>query len=87
MLRTIKASMNMTTVSSTLVKKLTEGSVSFKFRKVDGTVREATGTLNNDLIPEAHRSAVTPADDAATVPYFDLGSNGWRSFRADAVVA
>ncbi len=86
MLRTIKASMNMTTVSSTLVKKLTEGSVSFKFRKVDGTVREATGTLNNDLIPEGQRTTAIPAEDAATVAYFDLGANGWRSFRAASVI-
>jgi hypothetical protein len=87
MLRIIKASMKMTTVTTTLVKKLTEGSVSFKFRKVDGSIREATGTLNNDLIPEGLRSTAIPADDAATVAYYDLGSNGWRSFRADAVVA
>ncbi len=79
--------MKMTTVSTTLIKKLNEGSVSFKFRKVDGTVREATGTLNNDLIPEGSRTSAVTAEDAATVAYYDLGANGWRSFRADAVIA
>lgn len=80
--------MTMTTVTTqTLVKKLTEGSVSFKFRKIDGTIREATGTLMNDLIPEDERSTVVPADDAATVAYYDLDAKGWRSFRTNAVVA
>lgn len=78
----------MTTVSTAaLVKSLTEGSVSFKFRKADGSIREATGTLNNDLIPEGVGAAVAPADNAATISYYDLGVNGWRAFRADSVVA
>lgn len=77
----------MTTVSNALIKKLTEGSVSFKYRKIDGTIREATGTLNNELIPADAGSAIVPADTAATVAYYDLGANGWRAFRTDAVVS
>lgn len=77
----------MTTVTAqTLVKNLTEGATTFKFRKVDGTIREATGTLNNDLIPEGQRSTAVPAENAATVAYFDIPAAGWRSFRADALI-
>jgi hypothetical protein len=35
-----------------LLKALHKGIVKFYFQKVDGTIREAWGTLKNDLIPQ-----------------------------------
>lgn len=69
-----------------IVTKLTEGQTTFKYRKADGSVRTATGTLNADLIPEADRASIPEATGEA-VTYFDLGSNGWRRFNRSAIVA
>jgi hypothetical protein len=77
----------MTTVTTNaLIGKLTEGSTSFKFRKVDGSIREANGTLNNDLIPAGEPRAQALAEGAQVIPFYDLDENGWRSFRADSVI-
>lgn len=76
-----------TVTTQTLVKKLTEGSVSFKFRKLDGTIRDAVGTLNSDIIPESERSSIViPSAEATTITYFDEVKQGWRNFRADSVI-
>ncbi len=71
----------------TLVTKLNEGKVDFKFRKSDGSIREATGTTKVDLIPVAKRPA-TMADNASTptIVYFDLSANDWRSLRRDSLI-
>lgn len=74
-----------TVVVETLVKGLTEGSVSFKYRKADGSTRAATGTLNLDLIPTDKRPAAIKTD-GPSVPYYDTDANGWRSFRRDALI-
>ena len=55
--------------------------------KTDGSIREATGTLNLELIPEEHR----PKSDGSTAKepapgvfaYYDLEKKSWRSFRCD----
>lgn len=75
----------MSIVVETLVKKLAEGEVSFKFRKTDGSVREARGTLNNNLIPEDKRSDIKT--DGPSVTYWDMDRAGWRAFRKDSIVA
>jgi len=77
----------MTATTEVLVQKLTQGEVSFKFRKVDGSIREAKGTLNSDLIPVDQRTSAEIKADAQTIAYFDLTAQGWRSFRSDSIVA
>lgn len=72
-------------IANTLVTKLTEGSVSFKYRKANGDVRSAKGTLNADLIPEGDRSD-TILTEGEVVTYYDLESNGWRRFNRSAIV-
>lgn len=74
-----------------LQSMLREGTVSFTFKKKDGTIRDAKGTLNLDVIKSADQKAYDDlvdtnktrhrnvADDVVT--YFDLDKNGWRSFR------
>ena len=76
----------MSILVETLVKGLAEGEVTFKYNKVDGTVRTARGTLNNNLIPEAKRAGDAKTD-GPSVAYFDLEANDWRSFRKESIVA
>ena len=60
--------------------------VAFSYWKNDGTIREARGTLNPELIPEDKRPKGTFAgihQPAASFAYFDLDKQQWRSFTLD----
>ena len=67
-------------------KQLSEGIVEFKFAKKDGTVREAKGTTNPDIISEYVEQNVSdkPKRDIKisdnSTRYFDIDNKGWRSF-------
>lgn len=69
-----------------------EGPVEFEYRKVDGTVRKAKGTLKEDLMdlpPQASGKDVEAVGKKKHfVPptvfvYWDLDAGGFRSFRKD----
>ena len=69
--------------------KLQKGIYDFSYFKTDGSIREARGTLNMELIPEDKRPKGDMSDGAACEPapgvftYYDLIKQGWRSFRCD----
>lgn len=76
-----------------LKKALREGEVSFKFKKKDGTIREARGTTNSDLIPhkeEKEDEVGSPKRKHTPNPnvtcYFDLDKMLWRSFTNDSLI-
>ncbi len=55
--------------------------VSFKYTKKDGSIRDAVGTLNSEI----YGSENEPSGSSKSIPenqvrYFDVNSNGWRSF-------
>jgi hypothetical protein len=54
--------------------------VKFYFQKVDGTVREAYGTLAAKLIPTVAGSDERKKNDTVMV-YFDAERQEWRSFK------
>lgn len=56
------------------------GAVGFQYRKVDGSVREATGTLRD--VPATKGGA--PAKGVFT--YWDTVAGGWRSSRLEALI-
>ena len=57
------------------------GIVEFKYKKKNGEIREARGTLNIDVMGEDNAPKGTGYDIADTnIRYYDLNSNGWRSF-------
>lgn len=68
---------------------LKEGIAHFWFRKSDGSLRSAYGTLDMSIVerhggvPEGEQRNERPFSGA--VSYFDLEKDAWRSFRADAV--
>jgi len=54
--------------------------VKFYFQKVDGSIREAYGTLNSRLIPAIAGNDNRKNNDTVTV-YFDTEKGEWRCFK------
>lgn len=54
--------------------------VKFYFQKVDGTIREAFGTLAERLIPATSGEDNRRKNDTVQV-YFDTGKAEWRCFK------
>lgn len=64
-----------------LKEQLHKGPVKFSYRKKDGSVRTALGTLNGGFIPEEHLPKVEGQLPLPGIQkYYDLNSKGWRSF-------
>ncbi len=59
--------------------------VRFYFQKVDGSVREAWGTLRADMLPEAGENRRKKNDTVQT--YFDTEVNEFRCFKKFNLVA
>lgn len=53
-----------------------KGNVAFKFRKVDGSIREAVGTLKVEYDRKGNGHGTEE-----TFNYYDCISGGWRSFK------
>lgn len=62
-----------------LIRRMQKEVVRFYFQKVDGTLREAWGTLRSDIVPPAGQDT-RKKNDAVQV-YFDTEKNEWRSFK------
>lgn len=62
-----------------LKAKMKTGIVRFYFRKVDGSTREAFGTLSEKLMPETKGTGKKPNDTLFT--YFDTEKSEYRSFK------
>jgi hypothetical protein len=72
-----------------LEELLKKGSVKFKYVKVHtGEKREAYGTKNLDIVKEKFGDDYLPKGNCnevndEVVRYFDINSEGWRSFRKE----
>ena len=68
-----------------LESKMMETAVRFQFKKKDGTIRDAVGTLNFDLMVQKDgkkyefKTSGKPACPT-TMGYWDLEKKMWRSF-------
>ena len=68
---------------------LHKGVAHFWFRKTDGSLRSAYGTLDMDII--GRHNGVPEGEERngrafnGTVSYFDLEKDAWRCFKADSV--
>lgn len=68
---------------------LREGVTHFWFRKSDGSLRSAYGTLDMSIVerhggvPEGESRSGRPFN--GTVSYFDLEKDAWRCFKADSI--
>lgn len=59
---------------------MAKGIVRFYFRKVDGTIREAYGTLKAELMPETKGNDNRKKNDSVQV-YFDTEKQEFRCFK------
>ena len=67
---------------------LRKGGVNFSYKKIDGTIREARGTLDFNMIPEeSYPIGTGKATSYSTISYFDLDKNAWRSLRTDNLIS
>ena len=60
-------------------RELRDNIITFKFKKRDGTIRTAHGTLHPDYLPKLRGGAPRPEHQMV---YYDLDKEGWRSFRS-----
>ena len=66
---------------------LHKGVVEFKYIKKNGEIRTAKGTLNIDVMGEDNAPKGTGYDIVDTnIRYYDLNSEGWRSFIAENLI-
>ena len=63
---------------------LASGDVYFSYLKKDGTVREAYGTRNTNIINEYNASPKgNSAEKNGVITYYDIEFEGWRSFKIE----
>lgn len=68
-------------------KALHNGVVEFKYKKKNGEIRDAKGTLNIDIMGEDNAPKGTGYDIVDTnIRYYDLNSEGWRSFITENLI-
>ena len=60
-------------------KELRSNIITFKFKKRNGEIRTAHGTLHPDYLPKLRGGAPRPEKQMV---YYDLDKEGWRSFRS-----
>ena len=66
---------------------LRKGVVNFKYKKKNGEIRDAKGTLNVEVMGEENTPKGTGYDIVDTnIRYYDLNSEGWRSFIAENLI-
>ena len=78
----------MNEIENTLRSLLRNNIVSFTFRKVNGEIRHAIGTRNLTLASAYTDTRIpTPTGDMQPNSYYDVQSNGWRSWRTGCVIS
>ena len=68
-----------------LQSKMMEQAVKFQFKKKDGTIRDAIGTLKRALMKQEDGTLWEPKGEskpepASVVRYFDVEKGSWRCF-------
>ena len=66
-----------------LAKKMREGAVAFYYRKADGTIRKAVGTLRNLPAGATLQGKKMTKPSFKTFAYFDVERKSFRCFRIE----
>lgn len=72
-------------LNAKLRTKMYAGIAKFYFRKVDGSIREAYGTLKSELVPETGNSNRAKNDTVSV--YFDTEKSEWRCFKKANIIS
>lgn len=77
-------------VGFVLTEALKFGKVNFTFRKKDGTIRRAVGTLNLGLIPDLDkrfkRSEEERVERTDQTSFYDMEKGAWRCCKFDSIL-
>lgn len=65
-----------------LIEDMRHGVVTFSYRKKDGSIRSAVGTLCEDYF-SYERKGSESSRPAGLVSYWDMEAGGWRCFREE----
>lgn len=69
-----------------LIGVLKERPVELKFEKKDGSIREMTATLKEDMvIAYGKKTDKEKVVNEEVLPVFDVSKQEWRSFRLDSI--
>lgn len=60
-----------------LKQALRKGVVEFSYKKLDGTIRKAVGTLSSALVPQTNGGGYQHRDYQT---YFDIEKGSWRRY-------
>jgi len=78
----------MNEIENSLRSLLRNNIVAFTYRKVDGSIRHALGTRNLDLASRYTQTEIpTPSGEEQPTSYYDVQSNGWRSWKEGNVIS
>lgn len=78
----------MNEIENTLRNLLRNNIVSFTFKKVNGEIRHALGTRNLTLASAYTNTRIpTPTGNMQPNSYYDVQSNGWRSWKTGCVIS
>lgn len=69
-----------------LKRQMVGGMVHFAYMKKDGSIREAWGTINPDIVRKYVNGSGISRERYATTAYFDVERGAWRSFRWESIV-
>lgn len=69
-----------------LKEQMSRGIVRFYYRKVDGSIREAFGTLSEKLVPPTENKSDKKRNDTVQT-YYDTERCAWRSYKIANLVA
>lgn len=82
---TMKEALETAWMNIKLRKAMKDRVVRFRFRKVDGSIREAYGTLQESMLPPLQGSD-RPKDERLQV-YYDTEKQSYRCFKKNALLA
>ena len=83
---TVSEALKVAWLNMKLKVRMTAGIVKFYFQKVDGTIREAYGTLSAKLVPPTTGEDNRRKNDTVSV-YFDTEKSEWRCFKMANLVS
>ena len=69
-----------------LKEMLKKGQVKFQYKKNDGSIRTAVGTLKSDLITRKPSGGQNKVKGAGYVTYFDIEKDWWRCFAESKLI-
>ena len=69
-----------------LAKAMREGVVKFYYTKADGSIRKATGTLQNVPVGTTIGGKKMTKPSYRTMTYFDIDKNSFRCFKVENLI-